>query len=124
MGGNQLGYRLVVSQSANEGHGTDIGDPVHVAQERDQHFAVHKSTAIEQRKHKINSRIGEQHVISVGNHQVDAEAFEASSDFMMVDGMITIFGVHAAPPQRMFRQEQELESLLGLIGYDERSNFR
>ena len=99
---HKLGSRLVIAQTSHEGHGSDIGDMVHVAEKRYQNLAVHKAAAVEQRKNKVHSRMAEQNFIIVGNRQIDTQALQTGSHLMMVDGMIAIFGMHAAAPVGVF----------------------
>ncbi len=120
MRGDELGDRLVVAQSAQERHRADVGNAVHVAQDGDQHFAVHEPAAVEQREDEIDLRLFEQHLVSVGELQVEPELFERRANFVMVDRVVAVLGVHAAAPQHVLGHEQHAHAVLGFLGNPQR----
>lgn len=112
---DQLRDRLVVAQSAQEGHRAEIGQTVLVAQDRDQHLAVHEAAAIEQRKDEIDLGLAVEHVILVREHEVEPEPFERRAHFVMVDRVVAVLGMHAAAEQRVLGHEQHADALPGFI---------
>ena len=108
---------LVVGQAAQDRRRADIGQFRPGAEQRQHHFRIEETAAIEQREDEIDAiGPGEQRVIAVGDLQPDAESFEDRAHFMVIDGMITVLRVERDVPQRVLGDEQGGQALARFVG--------
>ena len=107
---------LVVGKPAHDRRSADIGQPQPVAEQRQQHFRIIETAAIEERKDEIRVGSRKKFGIAVGNDERHADAFEYLARLAVIDGMVAVIGMEAAGPFGMLGDEKKPLRVAEAIG--------
>ena len=120
--GFELCQMLVIRKAAQDGARAQKRDAVARAQERQEHFRIEKSAAVQQRKDKVDVRPVKQSLVAVFDDQIQSKPFEYLAHFAMIGRMIAVLGVQIPGPSRMLCDEHHSKICADIQGNWRRSN--